>query len=141
MIINDQPREFPAAKIKVKERNDRTVVYLISDDPPEAIDDDYIGNSYYLEIPFDEQLESLAGQEWRFEAPSLDKLDTPNGIFLEGNRKQLEPYQVKVQFQRAGEQDLVWISGTFFQYDTIADREPPKLVAVTGRLVVTFPKP
>lgn len=137
MIINDQPREFPPARLVLKERNEKTVALLISEDPPEAIDDDYVGNSYYLEMPFDELLTSIRDQVWMFEAPSTDKLNTPNGIFLEGNRRQLQPFQVKVQFQHIGEDDVAWISGTFHQYDTTADPSPPRLVAVTARLVLS----
>jgi hypothetical protein len=144
LVIDEQPREFPPAKLLVESRNGKTVAFLMSDDPKEAIDDDYTGNSYYIELTFDEELESLRDRVWHYQAPSAERLDSPNGIFLEGNRKELQPFEMKVQFIPAPKDDpsvsdVVWLSGTFYQFETQNERQAPKLVTVNGRMQVKIP--
>jgi hypothetical protein len=145
LIVDEQPREFPPARLVVESRNNKTVALLMSDDPKEAIDDDYTGNSYYLEITFDEELDTIKDRVWVYQAHSADNLDSPHGIFLEGNRKELQPFDMKVQFQAArkndpaGTPDVIWLSGTFYQTDTRDSKNPPRLVAVTGRIEVAIP--
>jgi hypothetical protein len=146
LIVDEQPREFPPARLVVESRNGKTVALLMSDDPKEAIDDDYTGNSYYLEVRFDEEIDSLRDRVWQHQATSSDRADSPDGIFLEGNRKQLQPFDVKVHFEHGkseGGGDVAWISGTFTLFEEApADGSrppPPRLVPVTGRVPVKIP--
>lgn len=136
MIIDQKPREFPPPKLVVEERNGRTVALLLSDDPPEALNPNYTGNSYYIEMTFDEKLKDLAGHEWVYEAPSADRLESTNGIFLEGNRKQLQPFQVKIKFQADPGGDIVWIGGTFYEFMETDPPTAPRMVPVAGRLIL-----
>jgi len=140
ILVDGEQREFPPPRLVVDDRNGKTVALLMSDDPPQAINDDYAGNSYYIEMEFDDALPTVRGQVWVYEAPNSDKQDSPNGIFLEGNRKQLQPFQVKVQFQQVDGGDVAWISGTFhFYHNNDAQPSLPRVVTVTGRLPVTLP--
>lgn len=139
LLIDGERSEFPPARLVVDDRNGKTVALLMSDDPPQAINDDYAGNSYYLEMEFDDLLPTVRGQVWFYEAPSTDKQDSPNGIFLQGHRQQLQPFQVKVQFQQIDGGDVAWVSGTFHLYASGARPQLPRVVSVTGRLPVSLP--
>lgn len=139
MLIEGEQKAFPASRLVVDDRNGKTVALLMSDDPPAALNDDYAGNSYYMEMEFDDLLPTIRGQVWEYEAPDSEKQDTPNGIFLQGNRWQLQPFQVRVQFQQVDGADVAWISGTFSMYQE-GERPPlPRVVSVTGRVPVTLP--
>jgi hypothetical protein len=143
--VDGEVREFPPAKLVVETRNNRTVAFLLSDDPPQAIDNDYKGNSYYLELTFAEELPTLRDHAWTFQAPSVQRMDSPNGIFLEGNRFHLQPFAVKIAFEHTDEGDSAIVGGTFYLYELSrpagADQpEPqPRAVNVTGRMSVKIP--
>lgn len=157
LVIEGQPVEFPPARLVVETRNDRTVALLMSDDPREAINDDYTGNSYYVEVQFEEEVDTLRDRVWHYQATSAERLDSPTGIFLQGNRRELQPFDLKVHFEHnprdpnapaGGEAgDVVWISGTFYEYEAqpvgpggVPSRPPPpRLVAVSGRIDVAIP--
>ena len=144
LMVDDQPREFPAARLVVEQRNGKTVALLMSDDPREAIDDDYTGNSYYLELAFEEQIDSLRDRVWEYQSLSAERVDSPNGLFLEGNRKQAQPVDVKIHFEgpRQGRDAVTWISGTFYLFEEApegARPPPPRLIPVAGRIPVPLP--
>jgi hypothetical protein len=90
-------------------------------------------------MEFDDLLPTVRGQEWVYESPDSEKQDTPNGIFLQGNRQQLQPFQLKVQFQQIDGGDVAWISGTFRVYNQGERPALPRVVPVTGRLPVKLP--
>lgn len=154
LVIDGQPMEFPPAKLILETRDGRTVALLMSDDPREAINDDYTGNSYYLEVAFDEEIDTLRDRVWHYQARSTERVESLNGFFLNGNRFELQPYELKIHFEHnpphpatgAGG-DVVWISGTCYEYATRvvgqglehAGPAPPRLVPVTGRIDVTIP--
>lgn len=144
LVVDEQPLEFPPARLLVEARNGRTVVLIMSDDPRDAINDDYTGNGYHLELVFDEELASLRDCVWQSQPTSAAPTTySPHGIFLEGNRRQLVPFEVKVHFEhREGEPGVAWISGTFHVIEEPPPggrRPPPRLVPVAGRIPVTIP--
>ena len=147
--------EFPPARLYLKadpakagDPDDapyvRALVY--SDDPPEALREDWANNSFYFEmdlaVPFDTSeaiaAKLAAGQpiaasdldyaEWSFIAPTGEKLDGPSGIFLNaggrdgpaggGGGLQLQPGEVLVTFDPLGD-GLVEITlvGDFNAFD------------------------
>lgn len=145
LIVDEQPREFPPARLFVESRNGKTVALLMSEDPREAIDDDYTGNSFYLEVAFDEEVDSLRDRVWQFQATSPERSDGPHGLFLEGNRKQLQPFELKVHFEgpkEPGAEGVAWISGTFYQFEEAPPdgrAPPPRIVPVAGRIPLPLP--
>jgi hypothetical protein len=141
LIIDQQRREFPSAILHLRHKNDRLVVILMSDDPKAAVDENYSGNSFYLEMPVEAaDAKELSMTVWHYEAPSSDRTDSPDGIFLDGNKKQLQPSNVTVHFEAdatAGDEPKVMavdVSGNFLLFDTHDDTIPPKLVPVVGHL-------
>jgi hypothetical protein len=135
MWIDSRPFDFPPARLALRSRDDRIGAVLFSDDPPEAIDDDYAGNSFYLDMtPQLAETGTLAGAHWEFKAPNSERVDEITGIFLHGKRLHLQPFDVRVSFDGVSSPMTVLIAGTFLQFDSENDQLPGKLVAVRAEL-------
>src|SRR5438045_3131982 len=51
ILIDQKPYSFPPAILQLRNRDGQVSAILMSDDPKEAINEDYRGNSFYLEMP------------------------------------------------------------------------------------------
>jgi hypothetical protein len=134
LISIDQVRyEFPPARILLRQRDDRVTAVLYSDDPREAIEDSYSGNSFYietrLEIP---DASAIDGAEWTFSTERQDRAESPSGIFLAGTRVQLQPADVQISFHGQPPTLQVRLSGTFLRFDALAPDAPPVPVPVAA---------
>jgi len=91
MTINNVLVEFPEAKLLVRKEGDKLSACLVSNDPPEVLSPNYQGNRYYFEMTLDavDDIKNLADAEFRYKAPTAESQDTPNGIFLDGDRQHL----------------------------------------------------
>jgi len=119
MMINGVLVNFPEAKLMVRKEGDKLNAILVSNDPPEVINPTYQGNRYYFEMALDgtDDVRNLADAEFRYKAPSADESqDTPNGIFLDGDRQHLEPYDIQVTFDREGDHLVAAIRGQFIYF-------------------------
>ena len=129
IFIDDEPFEFPSAKLWLKNEGGRIAAHLFSDDPPEAVSRGFDGLGFWfemeLELPADAALpagtpvspELLAGAEWVFRSETSERSDTPSGIFL-GDSRQLQPVDVAVSFDPLDERFVVvTLFGTFAQFD------------------------
>jgi hypothetical protein len=143
VMIDGQRIEFPPAKLNLQLRDDKVHALLLSDDPPAAISENYTGNSYYIEmtIPDVDDVNNVPGASVQYQAAqSTEREDSPDGIFLEGGKKQLQPEHVTVEFEWAGEKMAVRITGTFVMFDTQDENVPSKQVPVSARLLATIKK-
>lgn len=134
--IDGEPYEFPPAKLWLKRTGNRVRARLLSDDPPEALDRNWSGDSFYFEMDMElsagEQIAShntddprVAGQvtaadleaaEWIFRSESSDRTPT-NGIFL-GSASHLQPISVNVLFDHVDENTvMVTLEGLFADFD------------------------
>src|SRR4030095_180099 len=102
---NGQPAIFPPARMRLEDDGQQVVAMLFSDDPKEALKNNYAGNSFYLRMELDvADIAELPQAQWRYQAPSAaDHDDSPYGIFLVGRKDQLEPFDVRATFRRDGE--------------------------------------
>ncbi len=133
--IDQHPYEFPPARLMLKNEDEKVVALLFSDDPPNAIDDNYTGNSFYLEMPLETAEEGkLTGASWVYKAPNSERVDTVSGVFLEGRRKHLQPFDVRVEFESAASPVKVLIGGTFLLFESDNDQVPGTLVPVRASL-------
>jgi hypothetical protein len=137
MIIDQKRVDFPPAKMRVSSSDGKVVALLYSDDPKDAISDQYTGHSFYfdmeLEVP---EAKDFITAVWRFTADSNDRQDTPYGIFLDGHRRQLQPLDVKVQFDPSplgANVTTVWLSGRFLELNIQDPARPAREVAVTAQ--------
>lgn len=120
MMIDQRIVSFPPAKLRVQQKRDGdpVVAVLFSDDPKNAIDDNYTGNSYYLEMTLDVANPTEVGQAiWMYKSPTSARTNSTNGIFLDGTRIQLQPLEVRVEFEPRGKQIGVMLQGHFLQFD------------------------
>jgi hypothetical protein len=143
IMIDNQRTEFPPAKLNLQLRDDKVHALLLSDDPPTAISENYTGNSFYIEMTIDDvdDLNNVPGASVQYQAAtSTERDDSPDGIFLEGGKKQLQPQQVKVEFESAGAKMAVRITGTFVMFDTQDENVPSRQVPVSARLFATIKK-
>lgn len=136
MRINGRRIEFPPARLKL-EKDDQTVTALLfSDDPPQAIKDNYTGNSFYLQMPLPiAHASDLDLATWRHQSRSQDREDTPFGIYLSGRKMQLQPYNVTATFT-PGDHDLtvVHLTGRFLLWNNADVTGLPQTVFVSAEL-------
>jgi len=94
--------EFPEAKLLLRKEGDHVVAFLTSNDPPDVLSPSYQGHRYYFELRMDtiDNTKDLAQAEFRYKAASAEPADSPNGIFLDGDRQHLQPYDIQVVFDR-----------------------------------------
>ncbi len=136
---------FPGAKLRIDEADGKTVARLFSDDPKgAALDENYEGNSFYLQIELDADevqtgdAKHLNGVELTYNAPSSERDDTPYGIFLEGRRWVLQPADVRVAFDGAGSPLDVRVTGVFLMFDSNDPTVKPKRAQVVAKLTATM---
>ena len=140
MHIGGQPTVFPPARLRIESDGQRLVALLFSDDPRDALKDNYTGNSYYLRMPLDvSELEELGSATWQFAASSsADREDTPYGIYIGGRKAQLTPFQVMGRFSvdEPTGATHVMLSGQFKLVDETTRRGPVQLVGVAAEMPV-----
>src|SRR3954464_5358149 len=51
LLVEQKPLTFPPAILQISNHDGQLMATLMSDDPKAAIDDNYHGNSFYLEMP------------------------------------------------------------------------------------------
>ena len=123
---------FPAARLAIVSHDNGLTLRLCSDDPPAAIDPGYAGNSFTLDmrIPID-RADDIPASTWDHKSSDAD--DSFSGIFVHGYRDGLRPYDVHVTFQKADDQMLAYIDGTFLR-DNPNPAAPPDRVHVSACL-------
>lgn len=140
LLIDDRLVEFPAARLHLTRTAEGVSARLYSDDPDEAIRDNYTGNSFYLQMPLAISDPNKVDQSsWTYKAPNSDKSRKPDGIYLDGTRTHLQPFDVEALFEREGAPAglKVEISGQFLTFDDADAPGTPRFVTVWGRLPVT----
>jgi hypothetical protein len=130
MRIEDRLIEFPPAKLRVGTTDGKVIALLYSDDPKDAIKDQYAGNSFYFQMELDaDDVKHFADSDWRFKASSNEQTDSPYGIFLDGHRQQLQPVEVTVSFESVGaNQTLITLSGQFLLVNVQDTTKPSRLI-------------
>jgi hypothetical protein len=120
IYVDRVPYTFPPAKLVWhKEKGAEKIrTLLCSNDPPEVVSPNYQGNRYSFEMMADaaDSVADLSKAEYSYRAPSQEPQDTPNGIFLDGDRTHLQPYEILVTFERREDKQIVAeIQGTFIR--------------------------
>jgi hypothetical protein len=133
MQIGGEPCDFPLARLRFSQKDGVISADLFSNDPKEAIDDNYAGNSFYLVMTFEgEDPRALGSVTWPYKAASGTRAETTTGLFLNGTKFRLQPYEVVVQLVPVGASMDVTIQGQFLRFDTRQDGLPTP-VAVEAR--------
>ena len=125
--------EFPEARLMVRKEGDKLSAFLVSNDPPEVLNPNYRGNRYYFEMALDGvgDIKNIAQADFVYKAGSAEMQDTPNGIFLDGDRQHLQPYDIRVVFDQEGDHLIADVRGSFL--DSAATGLP---IPVMARIAV-----
>ncbi len=138
MMIDQKRVTFPPARLRVNDKTGRLITTLFSDDPKEAIDDSYKGNSFYMEMPLDVQrIADLNGASWGQSSSLGDREDSPYGVFLDGRKTQLQPLEIKVDFDViSSDVTVVWMSGRFLAtaIEDDGNKIPPREISLAAKL-------
>src|SRR5207245_2377948 len=103
IMIDGREFSFPAARLVLQQSEPTVDLLLFSDDPPDALSATYAGNRYYFELKLDiDDLEKLAASDVHWKAASIERVDAPDGIFLDGDKRMLQPYDLRVAFSQTG---------------------------------------
>jgi hypothetical protein len=136
MIINQQPVDFPPARLRVKETDGNVVAFLYSDDPKDALNDDYRGNGFYFKMNLDVPDVNFDRATWMHRSESNERMDSPYGIFLNGHRRQLQPLNVRVRFMPSASGPIkVEMAGTFLSVDPQDELAATQVVPVAAWLL------
>jgi hypothetical protein len=126
--IDGESAVFPPAKIIITKSAGGLDAVLCSDDAPGD-------NSFAFEMKLDvESTEDLPSIAWDFKAPDDRPQDSTAGIFMAGGRRQMQPVDVKVSFEKQGERILARLAGKFVAFDPQDANAPEKIVDVQGTL-------
>jgi hypothetical protein len=137
LLLDGLGAQFPPTKLLVHgEEDGKLRVELFSDLPKSALKD-YDGNELYFEMNLAEAgPQQVEGGSWRFKSTSSDRSDSANGLFLNGQRRHLQPDDVLVKFDRRGDQLLAQIMGQFRAYEPGTPDALAPFVGVRGELTV-----
>lgn len=137
LTIDGRPYTFPDARLRVGMAGSHVVARLYTNDPKAALDDDYKGNHYDVQMRLDDiqAPQQVYASVWQFKSQSQEFNNTPYGIFLDGMRFQLQPMDVTARFLGTMLQVQVSLDGQFLLFDDADKSATPKVVYVKGSLL------
>jgi hypothetical protein len=136
MMINQQPVQFPPARLRIKSADGKVTALLYSDDPKDALDNNYTGNGFYFSLSLDVPDAQFDHATWTHQSETSERTDTPFGIFLDGHRRQLQPLDVRIRLLPAASGGIkVEMAGTFLSVDPRDDLAAAQIVPVAAWLL------
>jgi hypothetical protein len=142
LLIADREYTFPAARLVLQQVDPTVDLLLFSGEARAALAANYTGNRYHLLFKLDiEDIAKLGSADYVLKASTMDRMDSPDGIFLEGDKKQLQAHDIHVQFSQAGRDVRIEIQGLFLMFGGRDEHAPPVLVPVQGVLTAELEDP
>ena len=136
MMINQQPVQFPPARLRIKSADGKVSALLYSDDPKDALNNNYTGNGFYFSLALDVADAHFDHATWVHQSESSDRTDTPYGIFLDGHRRQLQPLDVRIRLLPAASGGMkIEMAGTFLSVDPQDDLAATQVIPVAAWLL------
>ena len=129
---------FPPACLRLTAKDGKVIARLYSDDPRDVLTGKATVNSYdmVMVLPGISDPADIAKAVWENHSASMEKQDTPYGIFLNNQEDVLQPMDVTVRFQGQAPEVKVLVQGSFGLFH-MADKTPhpaPVMVNVVGLL-------
>jgi hypothetical protein len=143
LMIDRSPQWFPPARLRLSTKDGKVIAHLYSDDRPKgALTREEPVNSYDLlmVLPGISDPADLAGTVWVHRSASMEKQDTPYGIFLNKQQDVLQPMYVTVSFSGHAPRVMVKVQGQcalFHVSDHQTPHPAPTPVSVFGILDAT----
>jgi hypothetical protein len=144
MLVIDQSQQwFPPACLRLTAKDGKVTARLYSDDPRDVLTGKATVNSYDLVmvLPGISDPADIAKATWVNRSGSMEKQDSPYGIFLNNQEDVLQPLEVTVRFKGQAPHVEVSVKGSFALFH-MADKTPhpaPVVVDVRGLLDSTVP--
>jgi hypothetical protein len=137
LFIDGRMYKFPICKIRASKSGDHVIARLYTDDPKAALEDDYKGNRYDLQMHLDDitDPQQVYMSVWQFKAQSHEYVNSPYGIFLEGMRYQLQPLNATARFLGTMMMVHIDLEGQFLVFDDADKTGAPRTVYVKGSLL------
>ena len=133
--LNGEPISFPAAKLVIVKKGAGLNAIFCSDDPPTAIEPSYSGNSFMIDMKLDiDDAVDLPDATWVHKADKREAQDITSGIFINGTKRQLQPYDVKITFTKSADGLITNISGEFYELNSRESVSSGTIVKVSGQL-------
>jgi len=146
MLLDGTPTLFPPPRVSIDQHDGGLFLVLFSTWPQKTPafrstgtqsasvagdgDDD---NSFIFNVRLDvSSTDEINGAQWHFKAPDRERLEDPCGIFLDGAREQLQPYDAQILFWRQGNKVLAKIQGRFLQFSATGTQAADQCVVVSG---------
>jgi hypothetical protein len=142
MLTVDRTQEwFPSACLRLDTKNGKVIARLYSDDPREVLTGKTTVNSFDLMmvLPGISDPADIGKATWVNPSASMDRENSPYGIFLNHQQDVLQPMEVTVRFEGAAPRVKVLVQGSFAMFH-VGDRTPqavPAVVNVFGVLDTT----
>jgi hypothetical protein len=129
--------QFPSARLVVQQEKPAVDLLLFSDDPPDALSPKYAGHRFYLTLKADvDEPARLAQADVVLNAPTSERQESPDGIYLQGDRWVLQPFRAHIAFVDNGPLLNVIVEGQFQMFSVRDEQAAPKLAEVRGVLPV-----
>jgi hypothetical protein len=141
LVIDNIQQWFPPARLRLTSKDGQVIARLYSDDPNGVWTGKQTVNSYdmVMALPNISDPNNISQAVWHSPSSSMEKQDTPYGIFLDNQHEILQPMYVTVAFHGNAPRVKVEIEGKFAQFK-IVDQMPnpaPTIVDVKGELDAT----
>ena len=138
LMIDRAAQWFPPARLRLTTSDGKVVARLYSDDPKGVLTGKETVNSFDMRmvLPNISDPADISKTAWIDHSSSMDKQDTPYGIFLNNQQDVLQPMDVMVQFQGQAPRMNVVVRGTFNSFHN-SEQNPnpaPAMVSVVGFL-------
>ena len=132
MMIDRAQQWFPPARLRLTSVDGKVVARLYSDDPKDVLTGKDTVNCYDLmmTLPDISDPADISKAVWTSRASSMEKQDSPYGIFLNKQQDVLQPMYVTVTFAKNDSRVSVAIQGTFSQFHTSEQTLNPAPVTV-----------
>src|SRR5687767_441155 len=112
LSIGGTEYKFPAARLVVQHTDPELSLLLFSDEPRAALAKDYAGNRYHLELNLAvPDLATFTSAEYTQKAASMAIVESPFGIFIDGDKRQLQPHDIRVLVLKQGEDVTLHLQG------------------------------
>jgi hypothetical protein len=140
--IGQAQQWFPPARLHLETSKGVVVARLYSDDPKDTLTGKEVVNSYdmRMELPSISDPSQITQTVWINHSESMDRQDSPYGIFLNTQGEVLQPMDVTAYFQQVDASTIrVTLKGTFVEFKA-GDQMPhpvPPTVIVAGFLDAT----
>lgn len=137
LIIDNEPVQFPPTKISIA----GPILQVSTKDPITALKPDYQGNRYYFQFRLEKPLTIQDPVGFTQVRPKSNvRRDEPDGIFLNGDKKQLQARDAQFRFVLQGNELMVDISGSFLVFER-GEMGPSRSAMASGTLRGAIEKP